>query len=391
MSDRLPVRHEELETPFLAIDVACLSHVLGELAGLAAASGVSPLFAPKACSIPFVLKEICGVVDGFACSSLNELRLVHDIRPSTKLHFTTPGIRPDELKRLVDLSNYLTLNSLTQWLRFVPTIKGNTSLGIRVNPKLSLVRDARYDPCRESSKLAVPVEVLAARFASDKKVFEDLTGLHFHTNCDSTDVAALLATGRHVEDQLSDVLEQIDWINLGGGYLFDECDDLAPFYETVDLFRRKYGLRVFIEPGASIVRKSGFLVSRVIDKFVSDFKEVLVLDTTVNHMPEVLEYNYQPVVANNTAGGPYEYLLVGCTCLAGDLFGEYSFLEELQIGSSVVFEEVGAYTLVRAHRFNGVELPSIYKVFSNGDMELQRKYDFDDFASFYGVDANENV
>ena len=181
------------------------------------------------------------------------------------------------------------------------------------------------------------------------------------------------------------------WINLGGGYLFDETEDLEPFYQTVQLFRDRYGLTVFIEPGAALVRKSGFLVSRVIDKFASDAKEIVVLDTTVNHMPEVLEYDYRPVIQGATASGAYEYGLVGCTCLAGDVFGTYSFGEPLEIGSRVVFEEVGAYTLVRAHRFNGVELPTICKMSNNEQLEVCRKFSFDDFANFYGVTSDENV
>ena len=221
--------------------------------------------------------------------------------------------------------------------------------------------------------------------------FERVAGLHFHTNCDSTDFGALLATARHIEDQLSAALEKVEWINLGGGYLFDETEDLEPFYQTAELFQDKYGLTVFIEPGASMVRKSGFLVSSVIDKFVSDAQEVVVLDTTVNHMPEVLEYDYKPAIQGTMACGAYEYALVGCTCLAGDVFGTYSFTEPLEIGSRVVFEEVGAYTLVRAHRFNGVELPTICKLSNEGQLEVCKKFSFEEFASFYGVTSDENV
>ena len=270
-------------------------------------------------------------------------------------------------------------------------MKNRSNLGIRINPRLSFVRDERYDPCRESSKLGVPIEIIASRFKSDPREFENLNGIHFHNNCDSTDFGALLTTARHIEDELSEALQKVEWINLGGGYLFDESEDLEPFYQTVELFRNKYGLNVFIEPGASVVRKSGFLVSTVIDKFVSDSREVVVLDTSVNHMPEVLEYNYQPNVSGSDSSGAYDYLLAGCTCLAGDVFGGYSFSAPLQVGSQVVFEEVGAYTFVRAHRFNGVELPTICKILENGKIEVSRQFGFDDFANYYGVSSNENV
>ena len=379
------------DTPILAIDSARLSQTLRELVGLRALSGASVLFAPKASSIPFVLETIAEYVDGFACSSVNELKLTRCIAPTSTLHFTTPGIRPSELIKIEQLSAYLTLNSISQWRRFVTDQQATAMLGIRINPRLSFVRDERYDPCRESSKLGVPIEAFASAYSDPRMNFQRLTGLHFHTNCDSIDFRALKATALHMEDHLSETFEHLSWINLGGGYLFDESEDLGPFYETVEFFRKRYGLAVFIEPGASVVRKSGFLVSSVVDKFVSDSREIVVLDTTVNHLPEVLEYNYQPVVAGSSPTGPYGYLLVGCTCLAGDVFGDYSFPEPLEIGSRVVFEEVGAYTLVRAHRFNGVELPTICKICENGQVEVCRKYSYEDFANFYGVSSDANV
>ena len=48
-----------------------------------------PLYAVKASAIPLVLEEVAPFVDGFACSSVNELRLVHSVSHSKKLHFTT--------------------------------------------------------------------------------------------------------------------------------------------------------------------------------------------------------------------------------------------------------------------------------------------------------------
>ena len=391
MTNRFSGFDSAIRTPILAVDVARLSQVLSELTQLRMASGVLVLFAPKASSIPFVLETIGKYVDGFACSSVNELRLIRHVAPSSTLHFTTPGIRPDEMDDIEQLCSYLTLNSVSQWQRYVNKRHTTTHLGVRVNPRLSFVRDERYDPCRESSKLGVPIEAFANSFSDPTKESQRLSGLHFHTNCDSVDFGALKATAQYLESQLPQVLERLKWINLGGGYLFGESEDLGPFYDTVELFRDKYGLKVFIEPGASVVRNSGFLISSVIDKFVSDSREIVVLDTTVNHMPEVLEYNYQPIVAETMPNGPYEYMLVGCTCLAGDVFGEYSFLEPLEIGSRIVFEEVGAYTLVRAHRFNGVELPTICKVLDDGQLEVSKIFSFEDFANFYGVPINENV
>ena len=49
----------------------------------------------------------------------------------------------------------------------------------------------------------------------------------------------------------------------------------------------------------------------------------------------------------------------GSTCLAGDIFGTYKLPVALEVGQRVVFEEAGAYSLAKAHRFNGVNLPQV--------------------------------
>ena len=164
---------------------------------------------------------------------------------------------------------------------------------------------------------------------------------------------------------------------------------LEPFHLSVDILKNKYGLEVFIEPGDTIVKEAGSVYSTIIDKFNNEGKDILVLDTSVNHMPEVFEYQYPPDVQGSIKGGEYNYLLVGSTCLAGDLFGEYSFTDPLVIGSKVVFQNVGAYTLVKANMFNGINLPNIYYIKDDGQVVLTKKYNYSDFISRWETPNNE--
>ena len=187
------------------------------------------------------------------------------------------------------------------------------------------------------------------------------------------------------------MMHELEWINLGGGYLWDETTDFGPFQEAVDLLTTTYGLRVFIEPGAGVVNSAGYLVASVIDLFKSDGKTVAVLDTTVNHLPEVFEYQYEPDVVEHADDARHEYILAGCSCLAGDLFGEYSFVEPLDIGSRLTFANVGAYSLVKAHMFNGINLPKIYVLTETGELVLVKQFTYEDFTSRCGVDTSAIV
>lgn len=350
------------------------------------------LFALKSFSIVGGVDLIAREVDGFAASSLFEAMLARRVLGDRgTVHLTTPGLRADELPQLVELCDYISCNSLSQWQHHRAQLAGRVSCGLRVNPELSFVEDARYDPCRARSKLGVPLTQLRRILAEAPQELAGIQGLQIHSNCDSDDFSQLLATVRHLQDNIGPLLAQVEWLNLGGGYLFDRPRHPEALAEAKAELQRRYGLRLFIEPGAAIARAAGCLVASVVDLFDSDGARVAVLDTTVNHMPEIFEYQFEPDIAGQLAAGGHAYLLVGGSCLAGDMFGEFRFAEPLQLGSQLVFEDMGAYSLVKANMFNGINLPTIYARRPDGALVLQRQYDFRDFLARCGASTDAGV
>jgi len=373
------------DTPSFVYDEGAILHSLKELQKICSKLKYKTLYSLKSFAALEALLIMTYKVDGFSSSSLFEAQLAREVLGKEKsVHLTTPGIRPDEIHAISELCDYISFNSLSQWEQYRKKVAPNVSCGLRINPQISLVQDKRYNPCRKYSKLGVPLDQLVTTIDRSPELLAGISGLHFHTNCDSSDFAPLLKTVKHLDAKLENFLPRIKWINLGGGYIFNKADNLDAFREAVNLLRSKYALEVFIEPGASIVREAGYLVSSVLDIFTSNGKKVAILDTTVNHMPEVFEYQFEPDVIEHTDEGKYEYILAGCTCLAGDVFGEYSFDEPLKVGSRVIFINVGAYTLVKAHMFNGVNLPSIYAYTTDGKLELKKRFTYEDFKSRCG-------
>ena len=113
------------------------------------------------------------------------------------------------------------------------------------------------------------------------------------------------------------------------------------FFKAVSIFQEQFDLDVFMEPGAATVRRSGTIEATVHDLFESDETQIAVLDTSVNHMSEIFEFQFEPDVLGDIDGGLHTYTLAGCTCLAGDVFGEYAFDRVLDIGSRVTFPQYG--------------------------------------------------
>jgi carboxynorspermidine decarboxylase len=205
-----------------------------------------------------------------------------------------------------------------------------------------------------------------------------IKGLHFHNVFSATDYMPLSETLTCIRRDLGGLLEQFDWLNLGGGYLFNAIDEHGLFVEVVSQLIKDFGVDVFIEPGNDIVGTAGYLLATVMDCFDSDGKTVAILDTSVNHLPRVFEYQQQPVLADHDMNGNFSAILAGNTCLAGDMFGEYRFNRPLVVGDKVVFKEVGAYSLVKANRFNGYNLPDIYLVNGNQSRQIKR-YSYQDY------------
>jgi carboxynorspermidine decarboxylase len=375
----------EFETPAFVTDEKVLQKDLALLRDVADQASCKLLYSPKASVLSTVLQNIVRQVDGFACSSPYELRLLDQLCIGTRsLHLVSPLIKAETLAAFGDRLDYLTVNSLSQWDFLRDSVSPPTSVGLRLNPQLSFVRDARYDPCRQQSKLGVPMSKLADLVATDPAVLRGITGLHFHNNCDGADFGNLLTTARHIQSVIPDILHQVDWINIGGGYMFDLASDYMDFYEAVAIFREGFGLEVFMEPGAAAVRRCGTIEATVHDIFGSDDTLIAILDTTVNHMSEVFEFQFEPDVLGHIDGGLHSYTLAGCTCLAGDVFGHYSFNKPLVIGSRLMFLNMGAYTLSKAHRFNGVALPTIYRRRLDGSLDKVGADSFDEFAQHTG-------
>lgn len=387
--DFLVLKDSVYSSPAFVLDKTEITRTLSILADLRAQCGCKVLYSIKSLPFSAVLEIAEPFVDGFSVSSLFEARLAdeivrqgspQDLPGQGAIHLTTPGIRPDELDELSLLCSHISFNSLSQYRCYAEIAQTQSSIGLRVNPKLSFLHDDRFNPCRPHSKLGVSIDELIGSIHLDQ-----IQGLHIHNVFSVTDFSPLIQTIDKLRQYLGVGLAELEWLNIGGGYLFGQIEDYRPFIELVSKLRHDLGLDVYIEPGKAVVGKAGYLVTCVLDSFVSDGETVVILDTSINHNPEVFEYQRQPELYEHDPDGQYSAILAGCTCLAGDVFGKYRFKQPLRIGDKVVFKNVGAYTLIKANRFNGYNLPDIYISDGLSFKELKH-YDYQDYRRQWVAD-----
>ena len=382
-----------INTPAILYKEAEILSVMDVIYEIISKNPITFLYSIKACSDENILRIINNYVDGFSCSSAFEAMFVSELFPSQKLiHYVSPLIKDGEISKILSASSSITFNSLTQWNRYKDmAIQSNVSPGLRVNPNIKFVKNDRYNPSGKYSKLGISTSTLAELIKHDVSQFSGLEGIHFHTNCESADFTQLLRTVQHLDSAISPLLREVKWINLGGGYYFDKENHYSPLFCAIELLKNKYDLEVIIEPGAALVQDAGRIVSEVTDMFEADGKTIAILDTSINHLPEVFEFGYQPELEGSSENGGYEYILAGASCLAGDKFGIYRFESHLNIGDRVIIINTGAYSIVKMHMFNGIDLPDIYCERQNGDIDLLRQHGYIDFLNRNGAMISERI
>ena len=337
----------------------------------------------KAFSMFSLAPLISRYLSGTCASGLHEARLGYE-EFGGEVHVFSAAFTESDLQEILTFANHVVFNSLNQWQRFQPIIleakarRENLSFGLRVNPLHSEGAEPIYDPCAPGSRLGIPIHQFVGQS------LEGISGIHFHTLCEQ-DFAPLSRTLDTIERQFGATLQQMKWVNFGGGHHITRPGyDVDGLINRIREFSNKYDVQVYLEPGEAIAIRSGVLVSEVLD-IVHNELDIAILDCSATcHMPDTLEMPYRADIFG--AGQPDEkahtYRLGGQTCLAGDIMGDYSFDQTLQIGQRLVFDDMAHYTMVKTSTFNGINLPAIALWNSEtGQIRLVRKFGYDDFKT----------
>ena len=374
------MRMDQLPTPCYVIDEKKLKENLEILGDVREKAGCKILLAQKAFSCFYEYPLIGQYLDGTTASGLYEARLGKE-EMGKENHVFAPAYKDADIKELGEICDHIIFNSFAQLRRHKDAVSGK-SLGLRINPECSTQGDhAIYDPCAPGSRLGVTKEVFDCEIAAEPQLFDALDGLHFHTLCEQN-ADDLAKTLEAVEEKFGPWLSKIKWLNMGGGHHITRDDyDRKLLIKCIKHIRDTYGVEVYLEPGEAIALNAGYLVTEVMD-VVENGLSVLILDASAAcHMPDVLEMPYRPPLKDSGNAGEkaFTYRLSSCTCLAGDVIGDYSFDKQIHVGDKLYFQDMAIYSMVKNNTFNGIPLPGIAVMKEDGDCELIRTFGYGDF------------
>ncbi|GHR41809.1 carboxynorspermidine/carboxyspermidine decarboxylase [Helicobacter pylori] len=347
-------------------------------------------------------------LNGCCASGLYEAKLAFEEfggRESQKeICVYSPAFKEAEMSAILPLATSIVFNSFYQYATYKDRILDKNKqlenlglspikMGLRINPLYSEVTPAIYNPCSKVSRLGIT----PSEFEKGVKEhgLEGVSGLHFHTHCEQN-ADALCRTLEHVERHFKPYLENMEWVNFGGGHHITRSDyDVNLLIQTIKDFKERYhDIEVILEPGEAIGWQCGFLIASVID-IVQNDQEIAILDASFSaHMPDCLEMPYRPSILKISVENDEElvevekgenqrafsYFLGGPTCLAGDFMGSFSFDTPLKRGDKIVFQDMLHYTIVKNNSFNGVPLPSLARL-DQQEFKILKNFSYEDYKN----------
>lgn len=369
------MKKKEIQTPYYIVYKDKLEANLRLIDRVRRESGADIIMAFKANALWPMFPIIRKYGFGSTASSPNELKLAREYL-TDRVHVFSPAYTERNFGTYLKAATHISFNSLGQWEKFRDTLAAfnashpgrEVSVGLRINPKCSVIETDMYNPALPGSRFGVSAEALADGLP------EGIDGLHFHALCESNpaDLEKVLMA---VEEKFPLALSQAKWLNMGGGHLMTEKNyNPDRLIEILKDFKSRHPqLRLILEPGSAFTWQTGDLEVSVVDVVEDGGIRTAIIDASFAcHMPDTLEMPYMPVVSQalgmseesrdgEMAEGKriFSYRLGGNSCLSGDFIGYWHFDHELHPGDRLTLRDMNHYTTVKTTMFNGLDHPAI--------------------------------
>lgn len=367
----------DLPTPCHIFDMDRLEENLMRIRQLKQLSGCKVLLAVKGFSAPYLFPPMQKVLDGVSASGLYEARLGRE-QFGGYIQTYSPAFRKKDIPKIIEYSDAVIFNSANQLELFGRDVrKAGCMCGIRINPMRSYIWKEDADPCKQHSRLGIPIDNITT------ELLASVDGIHIHAMCEQQ-ANALEALATLLDQKLGLLLKDaphIKWINLGGGQLIGQDD--YEITKAADILRKvheSYDVDVIIEPCEGVVTQCGFFAAQVCD-IVNNEEKTAILDASpVCHMTDAVFRGWRHDVSDEAENGKgFGYYLSGPTCFAGDTFGYYTFSKPLKVGDILYFKDTAAYTWVKNNTFNGIPTPTICTYSKAGGLHIEKEPTYDQY------------
>jgi ornithine decarboxylase len=351
----------------------------------------TPFYAVKSNNHEFILKTLVSLGTSFDCASMEEIRTILDMGiPSEKIIFANPCKSPIHLKyaylKGVSKMTFDNADELYKIKEYYP----EAELVIRID-----VDDSK-SICQFGVKFGVRLGKTKPLLELALRLGLKVVGVSFHVGSGCTDPSAFgdaIKRARHVFDEGKELGFEFTLLDIGGGFpgpiaVHDGVKiQFEQIAETVNkTFDEYFGdiqdnLQLIAEPGRYFSSSAFTLVSNITSRrtieteeevsymyYINDgvygsFNCIIYDHVTITQPGSLIKKSNGQVSYRNLEerlDETYTSSIWGPTCDSMDCISKSMRLPKLSVGDWLVFENMGAYTLVAASRFNGMSIPNVY-------------------------------
>ena len=351
-------------TPLYVTDLDAASEAAA--AWRAAVPGALVAFAVKANPDPALLRRLAS--DGIGAEVVGPVELALAVRagaPPSRIVVNGVGQTDDDLRAAAASGALVNAESLGALDVLLST--GARRIGLRVNPGIQADTHPHLATGAAGAKFGIALDELPGvrrRFEAAGRHPESV-GAHIGSGIvDPAPFGRLAATLVAMADAFG-----AERINLGGGFAGD-----PPAWAAAVRPHVPDPARLIIEPGRSIVRDAGWLVTTVVRV---QGRGHLVTDAGMTELLRPMLYGARHPVTLLRGGqrlparGPWT--LSGPICESGDLLArEVELGDDAGAGALLAVGEAGAYGLAMVSSYNGRLRPA-QAVVENGTLRLSRR------------------
>ncbi|WP_114800279.1 diaminopimelate decarboxylase [Moraxella canis] len=342
-------------------------------------------YAVKANSNLAILKTLAEAGAGFDIVSKGELARVLQVTDAKKVVYSGVGKTADDieyaLKADIHCFNVEALSELDTINEVASRLNQTARISLRINPDVDAKTHPYISTGMKDNKFGISHEqavdaYLYAHGLSHLKI----VGIDCHIGSQLLDADGFSdALDKLIEliDTLTDNGITLQHIDLGGGLGVRYIDENPVSVEQVAKVLlprlKQLGLKLYLEPGRSLVANAGVLLTTVDVLKPTEFKNFAIVDASMSELirPALYESQMAIIPAKLSEAAVKTWDVVGTVCESSDFLGKDRALS-LQVGDVLAVTGAGAYGFSMACNYNTRPRPCEVMV-NRGDHRLIRK------------------
>ncbi len=391
----------DLATPFFVYSAAQLDADWQAYAQAIAGENAVVAYAVKANHNPVLMQRLQRLGAGATVVSAEELghaRAVGFGTPNLLLHGSGKRVRDVDVAlaagALLSVDSDFDLEHIAQRAAALGTtarvlLRVNPDIDPQVHPYICTgLHDSKFGMTEAS------VEALRPRLRALPRLA--VHGLHCHLGSTLRSVTPVRDAARLLVPllgRLRDDGHPIDTLDIGGGLGIDyqhraQPAEPSPLPSPRELvaplleLTRELGLRLWLEPGRSLIGRCGALISRCLGSKHTDRRRFLVVDASMAQLirPCLYQAYHHIELLEPTDAAPALCDVVGPVCETADFLGRDRLLAIPPAGAGIIVYDTGAYGFAMASRYNLQLLCAEYLIDGDTLTCIRRAETYDDFA-----------